>query len=264
MFEIPQLMSLNIPIFIIIIGVIFLYFGRIIGSTKVEKYDKTGYYTEGLLFFAIYVYTPTLLAYYIYSKYPFTISSSVSIGIQGFIVIFLFWNLIINELKRNEMLDLDEIKKKAKEKQYQILEHFRLNTIDYTIYLTKIIDLVFDTIPIKIFGYMYILIFFSFLTIISNIKLYESWELLILGFSLLFAFLIFTLIALAYGFSNANHPLGKIYMDNDNIIEGKILKFDEYVLILKDDKRILINKDKINFVEESKIRKWISLYFIKL
>lgn len=248
MFEITQLMSLNISIFIVIIGVILLYFGVIIGGTKVEKYDKTGYYGEGLIFFAIYLYIPTLFAYYIYSKNLLTISSSLSIGIQVIILIFLSWNLIANEIKRYELLD--EIKKKVEERSNQITEQFGLSTIDYT----KIIDLVYDKIPIKLFGNKAILMFFSFLTIISNIQLYAYEELLILGVSLLLAFFIFTMIAVAHGFSDAYHPPGKIYMVDGNTIEGIILKFGEFVYVLKDDKKIFINKDKISFVEESKFK----------
>jgi len=43
-------------------------------------------------------------------------------------------------------------------------------------------------------------------------------------------------------------------MVDGSIIEGKILKFGEYVHVLKDDKKIFINQDKINFVEESKFK----------
>ena len=62
------------------------------------------------------------------------------------------------------------------------------------------------------------------------------------------------MVALAYGFGNAYYPLGKIYMVDGSIIEGKILKFGEYVSVLKDDKKIFINNDKINYIEESKFK----------
>ena len=62
------------------------------------------------------------------------------------------------------------------------------------------------------------------------------------------------MVALAYGFGSAYYPPGKIYMADGSVIEGKILKFGEYVCVLKEDKKIFINNDKINYVEESKFK----------
>lgn len=39
MFEINQLASLDIPIIVILLSALFIYFGEVL-STKVEKYDK--------------------------------------------------------------------------------------------------------------------------------------------------------------------------------------------------------------------------------
>lgn len=73
--EIFKLASLDISILIILFGALLLYFGRIIGETKVEKYDQLGYYEEGLLFSAVFIYIPSLIAYYIYFKSPLVVSS---------------------------------------------------------------------------------------------------------------------------------------------------------------------------------------------
>lgn len=245
MFEITQLMSLDISIFVILIGASFLYFGEIIGSTKVEKYGKSGHYLEGLFFFAINLYIPTLFAYYISSKNLFIISSFVLIVIQVVIFFFLYWNLLANEIKRYELLDIIE---------KEIEHNSFIARIKGNLNVKELIEITFHKIPVKIFGNKLILMFFSFLTIISNIQLYEYGDILILGISLLLAFIILTIIALAYGFGTAHHPLGKICMDDGNIIEGKILKFGEFVQVLKDDKKIFINQDKINFFEESKFK----------
>ncbi len=68
MFEITQFTISDIPIFIILFSALFLYFGIIIGSTQIQKYDKFGYYQVGLLFFIKFIYIPSLIAYYFYLK----------------------------------------------------------------------------------------------------------------------------------------------------------------------------------------------------
>lgn len=247
MFEITRLMSLDVSIFFILISATFLYFGEIISSTRVEKYSKSGHYLEGLYFFVMNLYIPILFSYYISSKNLFTISYFVLIGIQVVIFVFLYWNIMANEIRRYEMSDIIE-------KEIEHNSFIAKNKDKYNWDLKEPIEIAFKKIPVKIFGNKLILMFFSFLTIISNIQLYEYGNLLILGLSLLFAFIIFTMNALAYGFNTAQHPMGKICMVDGNIIEGKILKFGKYVQVLKDDKKIFINQDKINFIEESKYK----------
>ena len=45
--------------------------------------------------------------------------------------------------------------------------------------------------------------------------------------------------------------LAKVYLVDEKIIEGKIVKFGDYVYLVKDDKKFFINQDKITYVEES-------------
>ncbi len=237
MFEINQLTSQDIPIFIIITGALFLYFGGIVGETKVEKYDKLGYYRDGLFFSLFYIYIPFLLAYSIYIKNLPEISPWVFVIVQIVIFICLASTLIAYESKRYELLD--EVKKKAEQRLNQV-------NLDYGLIH------VYET-PIKLFGNKTTLLIFSFLTILSNLWLYKLDEPLFF-ISIVLAFLILTMVALAYGFGGAYYPPGKIYMVDGSVIEGKILKFGEYVCVLKDDKKIFINNDKINYVEESKFK----------
>lgn len=258
MFEITQFTSLDLTIFIAIIGGIFLYFGEIIGSTQVEKYDKSGYYRDGLFFSIFYIFIPFILAKNIYINY---LAPWVFLFVQSVVLICLTWTLIAYESKRYELLD--EVKKKSEQRLNQIKEENSVigklfknreerfkskhgSYVEYGLY-----HLYED--PIKLFGNKATLFIISFLTIISNLWLYKSEGLLFLT-SIVLTFLILTMVALAYGFGNAYYPPGKIYMVDGNIIEGKILKFGEYVYVLRDDKKILINQDKINFVEESKFK----------
>lgn len=258
--EIIKLESLDISILIVVFGAIFIYFGRIISETQVEKYDQHGYYEQGLLFSAIYIYIPSLISYYIYATSPLVVSSLGLIIIQIVVFICLLWNLISNAyFIKYELLD-EEFLKKAEEKHEQIKmeDSFVGRTIKdndgESIDFKKLINLFYYKIPVKIIGNKSLLIIFSLTTIISNFQLYKSSDLLILGFSLLLAFFILTMVALAYGYSNAYYPFGKIYMVDGTIIEGKILKFGEYVSVLKGDKKFFINNDKISYIVESKFK----------
>lgn len=69
---------------------------------------------------------------------------------------------------------------------------------------------------------------------------------------LLLVFVNFSLLAFAHGYTKSHYPLATITLENNKKISGKILKFGEYVYLLKKDepKKIFINKDKIVSIEE--------------
>jgi vacuolar-type H+-ATPase subunit I/STV1 len=62
---ITQLTNSDIPIVIILLGALFLYFGFIIGNTKVWKSDKIESYIEGLFFFVFYIFIPFIACFYL-------------------------------------------------------------------------------------------------------------------------------------------------------------------------------------------------------
>ena len=62
------------------------------------------------------------------------------------------------------------------------------------------------------------------------------------------------MIAVAYGFRKAYYPPAKIYIEGGEVLEGRVLKFGEYIFMTKDDKKFFINKDKVRYVEESKFK----------
>lgn len=182
------------------------------------------------------------------------------IFIQIVLLICLSWNLISNEyFIKYELLNDPKLLKKADEKYEHIkMEDSFIGRIikkNESVDIIKLFDLFYYKIPIKIIGSKLLLFIFSFITIILNLQLYKSSDLLIFGFSLLLAFFILTMVALAYGYGNAYYPIGKILMVDGTIIQGKILKFGEYISVLKDDKKIFINKEKITYIEESKFKK---------
>jgi len=259
MFELFQFSSIDISVYIILFGALILYFGKVIGDTKVERYDKVGYSMEGVFFFCIYIFLPFLLVYYVKDVFslPFWIMLFTQISILG----ALLWNFIANVLLRKYGLR-EDFKKRSTEKIEKIKEQesflgslikrkesvfkatFGLSYNEWNL-------LIWDTIPIKVFGGKRVLFLFSFLAILSNFYSFESGVLLNLGMSLLLTFFILTMSATAYGFGDAYYPPAKIYMDDGKIIEGKILKFGDFVYILSENKKFFINKNEINYIEES-------------
>jgi len=208
MLELTQLTGVNLSIYIILLGVILLYFGKVVADTKVEKYDKLEYYIEGLIFSALYIFVPSLFAYY--AKDFFKIPTIILIIIQVAALVILSLNFIAHEYFRKHGL-LDEFKKISEQKLTEIKEQesfvgklvkskygeewFKSNYgMSYADSFYKISIL---------FGNKGILGVVSFLTILSNVQFYESGELLTFGISLLFTFLILTLVATAYGFNVA-------------------------------------------------------------
>lgn len=201
-----------------IIGAIFLYFGRIISDTKVEKYDRLGTYIEGLLFSSVYVFIPFLISYC--ARDIIEIPEIIVIGIQLFILLIMSYCVILQNLIKYE---IDE----KYEKSYFV----------------------------KVFGNKNSIFLFALLTIFTTLNTLEGDDIFLLGLSLVFTLVILTQIALLFGFAVAHYPCTKFYLENEKIIEGKALKFGEFIHILKGNKKIFINKDKIIYFEESKFKR---------
>lgn len=255
MFETTPFSGVDISILIILIGALILFFGRIISDTQIKKYDKLGYYIIGLEFSLWYIFIPGLLIYSIlYTKNIFRFSISVLILIFIQIIIYIILSITIGAYTSIKYGLLNEIKKLVERELNQISFLGKLirnlNDSESNDLIPKVLSILFSETPIKLFGNPIALFIFSSITILSSILLYKSEEALI-SISLVLTFYILTMVALSYGFNDANYPLAKIYLVNGAIIEGKILKSGDYIYVLKDGKHIFINKDKINYVEES-------------
>jgi hypothetical protein len=270
MFDLLQISGLNITLYIILFGAVILYFGKIIGDKKVESYDKMDYYIEGLFFFIWYILLPLILAFYVQNmlnlhvKDIFDLYSLLLFFIQLLVIGVLSLDIdAILYLRRLGLLA--EVEKSLEEQISEIkikkpflgpLINFEGEWLKKTFRLTWT-ELVIKThylIPLKYFVGKKVLFLFSFLTILCNFYFYNSGILLIFGLSLIFTFVILTLIATAYGFSEAHYPPTKIYMKSGEIIEGKALKFGDFVYLVKEDKKIFINTNEIDHFEESLFR----------
>jgi hypothetical protein len=251
----------NISLVIIAVAALLYYFGRLIGDVKVEKYEKTDFYIEGLFFSLIYITLPfiviLLLTEYVNLYLPFW----PSVFLQIFILGCLWLSAISNEYLRKHG-GLSRFRRLTREKIEELREKYSLvafsedkikNSLKKD--FTELYSLVFHDIPIKYFGNKNTLFLFSLIVIwsfYSNISL----ETLLLPSSLFLAiitFVNFTFLALAHGYVNAYYPPARIILENGNEITGKILKIGKFVCVLKEkeEKKLFINEDKIVYVEES-------------
>lgn len=250
---ITQLTSSDIPIVIILLGALFLYFGFIIGNTKVWKHDKIEYYIQGLFFFVFYIFIPFIACFFLRGQLnvwsfllnPIYIQVVVLFQVAVLLfqfVVFCFLSGTINaqKIRRYEFVDTgrNEFEKIINELPF-IGKIIRSNENLYDKF-EKFFELIAYKIPIKMEN-QYILFIFSFLTILSNFILYDSpttstyasGELLIFGFSMVLSFIILTYAALAYGFSDVGYRFVKVYLVDSEPIQGKMLHYGELIIILK-------------------------------
>ena len=251
----------NLSLVIIAVAALLYYFGKLIGDVKVEKYEKTDYYIEGLFFSLLYIALPfvavLLLTQYANLCLPFW----PSLLLQVFILGCLWLSAFAHEYLRRHG-GLSRFKKLSKETMNQLKKEHpifaRIEDRAKTMTkkgLTELPSLAFYKIPIKVFGNNNILFLFSFIILWSSyscISPETAFQPPSIFLSIL-AFVNLTFLALTFGYANAYYPPAKIVLENGNKINGKVLKFGEFVYILKEneEKKLFINKDKIVYVEES-------------
>lgn len=255
---------------IILLGALIYYFGTVIGSTKVEEYDKIGFYLEGVFFIIPYLLFPfviiTLMEDYFVQNPEFLSNQRLIFNdyslwlllIQLFLSLCLGYNITLNTyLKRYELLEKTKntlaesfnLKiENFKENGFQINKSFQV----FSHRLVGIFVFLLYTIPMKIFGNKILLWIFSFL-IISITYYYFKIEtsLQTIALSLLLSFLALTYIAISVGFISAYYPPARIRLNNGDKIEGKVLKFGKFVHLITYDKKYLVNSSQISYVEES-------------
>ena len=261
-FEFPLNIT-DLSLFIGLVGAAILYFGKVIGDVKVERYDKLSFYIEGLIFFPLFILLPLSFAYYLVFIKKIVLSIFLSIFLQLLTIGCLYLNLQANFLKRFGLIKkfkelyqkkINEIKKKGKiigeilKKKESVESKFGLD------YESFVIKAVYE-IPLKVFGNKKVLLFFSFLTFFSVLSIYTSNDLLSLIVSSLFTFYILTMIALSYGFSDGYLPPAVIHLKNGKTVRGKILKFGDFIYVLSGDKKIFVNKDEVQLIKESLFKK---------
>lgn len=257
--DLTNLTNINLSILLVVFGVLLLYFGKIISTTKVEHYDKTGYYMEGLFFFLGYVLLPGIVSYFVkdFIALPFSAAFLIQIVIFGLVC----WNNIMQEYFRKHGL-VGEFEKRLGNKLSGIKQesgfigklmkkHERSFKEKFGIDYTRFNVILWYKLPIKVIGNKYILFAFSFMAILSTFSLLKTGNLISSVFSLVLTFLLLSSVALARGFMEAYYPPAKIILDDNKKLKCKILKFGDFVYCLKGDKKFFVNKDKIKYVEEN-------------
>lgn len=251
----------NISLVIVAVAALLYYFGKIIGDVKVEKYSKTDYYIEGLFFSLIFIALPfvavLLLTQYANLYIPFLLSLFLQVIILGCLWLSAFAHEFLGRHG-----GLSRFKKLSKEKIEQLKKEYRIFTvIEDKAKTTAKKDLAefplltFYEIPTRLFGNKNVLILFSFIILWSSYSSISPETVLLPTtiFLSILAFLNLTFLALTFGYASAYYPPARIILANGNEISGKVMKFGEFVYILKEkeEKKLFINKDKIVYVEES-------------
>jgi sRNA-binding regulator protein Hfq len=256
MLELSQILE-KFSMISIIVGAIFLYFGKIISDTKVGFYDKLSFYLEGLFFVPMFVFFPLVIAYFTEDIY--TIPAWVWIIVQLLVLIVYGFIIIAHEhLRRYELLlylekrwvngikkldKLGPINKSTIETSEEYLKKFGL---DYR----NILNTIFYEIPIQISKNHVIHFIISILALVALFQVFREGNIPMFAFSALLSFFILTVVALAYGFSNAKYPIVKMYLTNGKSKKGKVVKYDkDFVYVIKDNLKLSINKNQIISIE---------------
>lgn len=218
---------------IVLIGSLIYYFGKCLGDTKIEEYDKVSYYISGLFFFLGYILAPFVLVILFnnfFDNNPNFIpdlrgivyhNSTLLLLLQFFVLACTSRNVNTHQfLNRLGLLEKaktdfkDQFEKKAK--KYH--DDYNLNLIDNLKPISKksppeLFELIFYTIPIRIFGNKILLFIFSIILIyISYFYIEVNETITVIFASILLSFASFTMIALSVGFSSAYYPPAKIKM----------------------------------------------------
>ncbi|HII91571.1 MAG TPA: hypothetical protein HA262_05225 [Methanosarcina sp.] len=241
-----------LPTTVILISAIIYYFGVRWGETHVEEYNVAAQYFAGILFMINFVLKPYVIIYGVirfiefvfelFNEYnTFQLSffkSEINLFLNyiPYLPVFISYLLIVLEYIILRFIRSDVI----------IFEEMRKS-------LVKFYE--FDCTKIKVWKWL-LLESAPYLVIFIIYGLYELNELYTLSMpliilpSFLIAFLIFTNLAFCEGYCEARYPKGNIYCKNGRIIKGIILKYANYVCLLTENEKCLINRDDISYIEE--------------
>ncbi len=274
---------------IILISALVYYFGVCWGHTQVENYNKSDCYFASILFIVKYMLPACALIIYLQvylqanptlfqdilnnTNVPkiiyMLLACSVILHLQTTSILFseilnnlnfIYWIfiLLVQVIFLGCISYLNKrYEKRNKSETYKDKQTFLyLDVIGGLLLWGKVEDKDrkgFDRRKRKMTEHL-ILLAISNLTVIIIYFFYNFDK---LEFALLSAgigFLTFTNIVFSVGHSEAYYPKAKIYLkkdlkNDDEGIEGNMLKYGEYICLLTDDKERLINRDDILYIE---------------
>jgi len=245
----------NLSLVIIVVAALLYYFGKLIGDVKVEKHEKTDYYIQGLFFTLLCIALPFVLVLFFTQYLNLHIPAWLQL-LQIPTLYFLCLSACANQLVKKygalskKLLQRTLERQKSTQQLAATLKEKNLTKLPLPLTLYKLLIKVS-----KISENYYVLFLFSLIIVWSYYSCI-SFE-YILSPSAIFlsisTFLNLTFLAINFGYANVYYPPARITLENGNEINGKILKFGEFVHLIKEneEKQLLINKDKIVYVEES-------------
>ena len=251
----------NLSLVVIVIAALLYYFGKLIGDIKVEKYEKTDYYIEGLFFSLIYIAFPFVVVLIITEYTNLYLPFWPSLILQYIILGCLWLSGFAHEyLRRHGAISLfrklfrEKIERLKTKNQLIATAEEKLKSSTERDF-TDLATFAFYDFPIKIIGDQKILFLFSILILWSAYSCISPENIFLPSTIFLFilTFINLTFLALVSGYRTTHYPQAKITLENGNQITGKILKFGEFVYLLKEneEKKLFLNKDKIVCIEES-------------
>lgn len=231
---ISQVKLTDIYILLAILGASCLYFGKLISDTKPTRYDKVSLYIEGLVFIIIFLLLPMAVIYFLFAKFNLQLPDFYGILIQLALLTLLSYNVMAHIIR-----------------QYNLLENIgSILSLREKDQLVRIVEEELQaSLPVS---NKYVLFFISFVVIWINVSILSGGISILVIFSFILSFFIFSMMAISYGYGTAKYPTVKITLKDGKVSEGKFLKYDgEFFKILVGGKEILINKNEMITMETS-------------
>jgi sRNA-binding regulator protein Hfq len=173
-----------------------------------------------------------------------------------FIILWCLWSSAFSNeyLKRHGLIS--KFKKLSQETIEQLQKKYKLvASAEEKFKISAKYSIAFYQISTKVFGNMLVLYLFSFIVLWGSYSCISPETILLPStmFLSILTFLNMTFLALNFGYATARYPHAKIVLENGSEIHGKVLKFGEFVYLLKEgeERKLFINKDKIISVEEN-------------
>ncbi|MCD6130724.1 MAG: hypothetical protein J7J61_01275 [Candidatus Hydrothermae bacterium] len=260
MLDLSSLTKVDISVLVLVASAIFYYFGRLIADTHVEQPNKPASYVTGFVFVVFFIVIPSIFVYYL-QNYLRWIPLIVLILLQIVFFSMLWWTKNMYEYfwKHGLLGAFQNAYQKKFEEVKQDDTHLGslLRNYEDTIKKTLGDPLSFFIRTMELTrrissNYIFLMLA-SFVSILSIKQAIQENSLVFAVTSSILAFFIFTMIALVYGFSTAYYPPVVVYLEDGEILRGKLLKFGDFAYLLEEDRKvkIFVNKQKIKYLEES-------------
>ena len=219
--EIWNLINLSAIITLAIFTLI--YFGRLVSEHKIEKYEKNiDLARAGIFFVLLCLVFPAVLVFYYHQQWQNFSIVAWTVYLVIHIVIAVICSHYIEYVK-NKKLGLQK---------------------DYNKY--KIIDSLFNKAFEKYVIFLCLLSVLIFLTIAIALI---SPDLIQITTVLIFSFVNLSIIAAAFGISNANYSNSIITLSDGKELKGTLVKFGDFIHLVVKGKDYFINKDQVKLVE---------------